>query len=421
VDRRAALHPRVLAGGALLIALGLSQYLLILVRTRQGAPYLGSRATNLSELLDVMRGAQFAGRLFAFDLRTLATERVPLVLRVLRDELGLVGSSLALLGLLLLARRRRPEALLFGLGLIGLLAFAANYKVDDTAVFLVPAFVLAWACAGVALDALLAPAARRSAALAALLALLLPAAQCALHFRRSDHSDRTFESRYFRAAFAALPDGSVVLGETYTVDQMVLYQLHGEGHAARGLRLVTRDPESVGVYAGRGLPVFAFGRARAELRPWGFRFGRVGLDDGGVPFGRGAFPLFRLRGLPECVDLGDGAWHDVSAAARAGVLLTRIDNFEPFDATLALRAWDAPEALPLVERVGGRGRPQVGLAEPARPAEPRRIDVRIDDRGDFAALRIAWERAPRRVEARAVVDRAEPRRARVCHAQPDDE
>lgn len=421
VDRRAALRPRVVLGGALLLALGLCQYLLILVRTRQGAAYLGSRATNLGELFDVVRGAQFAARLFAFDARTVVVERLPLVLRLMRDELTLAGLLLALLGLALLARRRRPEALLLGLGLAGLTGFALNYRVDDTAVFLVPAFVLAWICAGVGLDALLGPLARRSPAAAALVALLLPAAQLGLNFRRSDHSDRTFETRYFRAAFAAMPDGSVVLAETYTVDQMVLYQLHGAGHAARGLRLVTRDPESVAVYAGRGLPLFAFGRAHGELFPLGFRFARVALDDGGAPFPPRAFPLFRLRSLPECAALGDGAWQDVSALARGGVLLARLDNFEPFEARLRLRAWDAPAAAPRIERVAGRGRPRVELRDPARPGAPREVDVRIDDGGDFALLRVGWEGAPRRVEAQAAVDRPEPRRARVCHAEPGDE
>ncbi len=415
VERRAALRPSVLLGGALLVALGLAQYLLILVRTLQGAAYLGSRATNLRELFDVVRGAQFAGRLFAFDPRTLLIERLPLLLRLLREELGWAAVLLALAGFALLVRRRRREALLVGLALAGLFGFALNYRVDDTAVFLIPAFVLAWLCAGVGLDALSRRWAPRSGPWTAAIALLLPLAQLALHFRQNDHSERTFETRWFRAAFEAMPAGSVVLAETYTVDQMVLYEIHGEGYGARRqVRLVTRDPESVAVYAGRGLPVFAFARAHAELLPLGFRFAPLVLDDGGAPFAPGAFPLFRLRGLPECAELGDGRWRDVSMLARDGVLLARLDNYEPFEARLLLQAWDSPTALPRVERVAGRGRPQVVLRAPAGPGAPYEIEARIDDRGHFAALRVAWERPPRRVEAQAVVDRPEPRRAQLC-------
>ncbi len=412
VDRRVALRPGVLAGGAALVALGLSQYLLILVRTRQGAAYLGSRANDLGELWDVMRGAQFAGRLLAYDAPTLLRERLPLLLRLLGEELGPVAALLALAGLALLARRSPREALLLGLAGAGLFGFAWNYKVDDAAVFLIPVFVVAWICAGVGLHAALAPLARAAPALAAVVALALPAAQLLLHWKRNDHSGRDFETRYFRAVFDALPAQAVVLAETYTVDQMVLYELHGEGHAARGVRLVTRDPESVAVYAGRGLPVFGFARAQAELMPLGFRFEPVALPG---DFGRRAFALFRLRALPECVGLGHGAWQDVSALARAGVLLARLDNYAPFEARLLLRVDGASGATtPRVERVAGRGRPALAAARAARASEPAQVELRVDDEGAFAALRVTWERPPTSLQARALLDRAEPRRALVC-------
>jgi hypothetical protein len=422
-DARAALRPRVLAGGAALVALGLAQYLLILVRTRQGAAYLGSYASNLRELAGVMRGAQFASRLFAFDARALVTERVPEFARLFQAELSLAGCLLALAGMLVLARRRAREALLLALGALGVVAFALNYRVDDPQVFLIPAFVLAWPFVGAGLDALTAPLARRATRpftlAAALVPLLLPLAQFRAHRRASDHSERTFETRYFRAVFEALPAHSVVLAESYTVDQMALYEILGEGYGTgKDVRLVTRDPESVRVYAERGRAVFAFARAHAELMPLGFRFTPVTLFDAaeGRPFGRRAFPLFRLSGLPECLALGDGAWRDVSALAREGALLARLDNYERFEARLLLRVWGA--GAPSVARVAGRGRPALDVQPGAAPAH---VEVRIDDQGDFAALRLEWDAAPRSIEARAVVDRPEAQRARLCRLAPGDE
>lgn len=277
-DVRAALRRRVLVGGLLLVLAGLAQYLFVLVRTRQGAPYLGSSARNLSELLDVMRGAQFAERLFAFDAASLASQRLPALASWVWAEFGTLGLALAGVGALALARRRWRELLLLLLGAAGVLAFALNYRVDDGEVFLIPAFMLLWPLAGVGAQALLEASlvrfpARAARAVLASLLLALPAWQFARHFQASDHSARTFEARYFEALFDALPEQAVVLAETYTVDQMVLYELFGAGYGARRrLRLVPRDAETVEVYARRGLPVVAFGRAQEELGEQGFRF-----------------------------------------------------------------------------------------------------------------------------------------------------
>lgn len=286
IDRRAALRPRLLLGALGLGLAGLSQYLLILWRTLKGAPYLGSTARNLPELLDVMRGAQFGSRLFAYDLATVASQRLPLQVRVLLAELGPVGLLLAVAGLAILLRRRRPEGGLLGLGALGVLLFALNYKVDDPHVFLVPAFALLWPATAVGLQALVDGLAARTplGPRVAFLALLLPGAQLGLHFKASDHSDRTFEMRYFGAVMAQAPRGGVFLAESYTVDQMLLYELLGEGHgAARELRLSASDPQSAESYARRGRAVFAFARTRQQLAPQGFRFEAVSLPDGPLP------------------------------------------------------------------------------------------------------------------------------------------
>ena len=63
VDWRTVLRRRVLGAAALGVALGLGSYAYVLWRSAGAGPttYLGSRATNLSELLGVLRGDEFAG------------------------------------------------------------------------------------------------------------------------------------------------------------------------------------------------------------------------------------------------------------------------------------------------------------------------------------------------------------------------
>jgi len=276
-DRRAALAPSFLLRAAALVVVGLSPYLYVLLRNQQGAAYLGARARSLGELWDVMRGVSFEGRLFAFDLHALATERSAIVLDVLRRELSLPGLLLALLGLASLARRAAREALLVGLAAAGLLVFVLGYDVPDLDVFLVPSFVPLWLLAGIGLDRILRSVpASLPGALVALLVLALPALQAASHFRASDHSGRRFEMIYFSSFFEALPQRAAIAAESYTVDHMVLYELLGE-RAARGREVTTipGDPASVVSAASRGASVFAFEKTMSALRPLGFRFTAV--------------------------------------------------------------------------------------------------------------------------------------------------
>ncbi len=393
-DRRAALRPRLLLGALGLGLAGLAQYLLILWRTLKGAPYLGSTARDLPELWGVVRGAQFENRLFAYDLATLASQRLPLQARVLLAELGPVGLLLAVAGLAILLRRRRPEGVLLGLGALGVLLFALNYKVDDPHVFLVPAFALLWPATAVGLQALVDGLAARTplGPRVAGLALLLPAAQLGLHFKASDHSDRTFEMRYFGAVMAQAPRGAVFLAESYTVDQMLLYELLGEGHgAARDLRLSASDPQSAESYARRGRAVLAFARARQQLAQQGFSL--RGREPARRPAARGAGAA--ARGHDGAAGLGRGA------AAVAG--------------PLAACAGPAGAARPVRGRGGGGAG---GLLREGRPVElalargqrlpggaldlPRAVEARVDagaarlsvDGGELAAaghhLLVAW-------------------------------
>jgi Protein O-mannosyl-transferase TMEM260-like len=282
-DRRAGLSASFLGRAVLLVALGLSPYLLILQRNLAGAPYLGARARNLAELWDVMRGTTFEARLFAFDAVTVLTDRIPRVASLVATELTLPGAFLLLVGLFILGRRQPREALLLGLSAAGLLFFALNYDVPDLDVFLVPAFVPLFALAGAGLEAILASRTRLAPVLGAL-SLAWPGLQLVRNFKVSDHSDRTYEGRYFAAIFEALPERAAIAAESYTVDHMVLYELLGEGASAgRDLITIPADADSVDRAVARGYSVFAFERTRTALEALGYAFTPVRLQDAPLP------------------------------------------------------------------------------------------------------------------------------------------
>ena len=338
-DARAGLAPRFVARAFLLVALGLSPYLLILLRNWQAAPYLGARAKTPGELWDVMRGASFEGHLFGFDLHTLLTERVLVVGRILTGELTPIGALLALLGLAWLARTRWREALLLGLAAFGLVFFALNYDVPDLDVFLVPAFVLLWPLAGCGLDRVLGLASARVPALA-WVALALPAWQAAANYRVSDHHDRSFEMRYFGSLFEALPARAAIAAESYTVDHMVLYELLGE-QAAHGRDVVTipADPESVDAALGKGYAVFAFEKTRDELAALGYRFTPMRLLD--APLDRHLAALPRSRVVLRAGADADMRFAAIGTAREPAALERR---------ALGAVSVDAPQGTPL-----GRG------------------------------------------------------------------
>jgi len=286
LTERRAFRPRVMGVVLGIVALGPVQYGFVVLRTLQGAPYLGSSASSLGELLTVMSGGAFAHKLFAFDAHTVVFERLPMIARAVAGELGPLGSFLALVGTPFLCRNKPREALLLLLAAAGNLAFAANYAAADIEVFLIPTFLLIWPLVGVGLETVAAwirgsrvPSAAMLVCVA--LAATLPASQLLANLGHNDHHRRSFETRYFDALFAFLPARSAIVRENDIVDSMVLYKLLGEG-AARGrdITLIPADPRSVEVALERGYEVFGFHGAREILAPHGLPFVPVALPEG---------------------------------------------------------------------------------------------------------------------------------------------
>lgn len=287
-DWRASMSARVVLPASLLILAGFAQYLLILQLTARQPAYLESAARNLGELLDVMRGAQFASRLFTADLRTVLAEHNPALFRVLVQEMKPWGLVLAGTGVAILVSRGQWK--LAGLVIAASTAvwvFVLNYAVADPQVFLIPIFVILAVPVGVTLawissSRVTGGGPRR--AVAGVLTLVPAFSLLAGNYRASDHHRRTFETLLFDAIFRAVPDRSAVVPGTFAEHLMLTYKLEGEGiRRSRDIRRAEPDAVTLKRAAAGGYAVFAFPASVDALFRSGLVFEPVQLWDVTLP------------------------------------------------------------------------------------------------------------------------------------------
>ena len=268
-----ALRWQTLATTMAILLVGLLQYVFVLIRSLDPTAYVESRATTFRELADVVLAGQFRDRLFAFGWRTVLFDRVPFLFeQVLVPELTLPALCMALIGAVWLMRRRRAAALLLLLGMTAILAFALNYSVVDTPVFVIPAILVLWLAAGVGLEQLtqfaerLRPAVWSGAAVVSL-ALFVPGWLLAHNFAANDRSRETTSAAYLDALFDVLPDGSAVVHEDFLVDRMMMARLLGDdGSRERPIEFVDRDVRNVRRVLSSGRQVFGFSKSARRLR-----------------------------------------------------------------------------------------------------------------------------------------------------------
>ena len=443
-DRR-AIHWRSAVISTLIVVAGLCQYGFILVRTAQNARYLEARASSLRELFAVMRASRFSDQIFAFPVRQLIVERVPELWHLAVREFTVFGIVLVLAGMAAVIARRITVGVLLIVGAGGILFLTLNVGATDVDGFLIPAFVLTWIVAGIGLGWLSHHAnaiVKHGASAAVVAALTMPLVQLARNYRPNDHHRRTYETRYFDALFDRLEARAAIVTESYAVDQLVLYKLAGE-HAAVGrtIGLITRDVETVRQHANSGVATYAFSAGRTALESHGFRFEPVQLSTAGtpaaVPIDMSPLPLFRLSRVTSCHDIGNAGWQDITDVARDGRLLIRIDNYRPFDSAVVLYAaqQSTKSFSPLLAASHGPEAPSMAvttfhgtdtlatavqrddLAQRDRLAGAstvQRIELKVNDRGDFSWSALDLGGLPDVVLARASVDLNNPRRASVC-------
>src|SRR6185503_14270069 len=144
--------------------------------------------------------------------------------------------------------------------------------------------------------------------------------------------------------------------------------------------------------------------------------------------------LFRLSKVTSCQDIGNIGWQDVTDVAGDGRLLIRIDNYRPFDSVVVVYAahQSAKSFSPLLAASQGPEAPSMTvtsfhgtdatlaaavqrehLAQGDRLAGKstvQRIELKVNDRGDFSWSALDLGGHPDIVLARASVDLNDPRR-----------
>lgn len=159
-----------------------------------------------------------------------------------------------------------------------------------------------------------------------------------------------------------------------------------------------------------------------------------------VPIDMRLLPLFELMDAGTCVNLGNAGWRDVSAVPSDGKLMIRIDNYRPFQSRAAFYVVGDAPAVPTLAEVSGTGVPtmvvrsyRVGNPVEAAALDRRRaddkvslplattagsyvsrIEMAVNDNGDYKAVQIAFGGPVTQVLAQITVDRDAPRRATVC-------
>lgn len=446
-DARTVLRPRTLAWVAVMVAAGLSQYLYVLVRTWQGAPYLEARATNLTELWAVMTARRFAHEIGAFTVPQLLEVRLPQIWGLIAGEFGVVGLALVGLGTILLVAQRRREAILLVLGALGVAALTTNMSSNEDRGFLLPTFVLLWPVAGVGLDWVFrqvgrAPRAVASAATIAI-AVTLPAMQVVRNYQVNDRHADTFETVYFDALFAALPQRAAIVNDEYILNQLTLYKLLGEEAAGtRQIELIPDNRESVRAYKDLGYDVFVFRHVRQSLAVYGFTFERFDIPAVGAAQGVvRQRQVFRVTSAPFCVDFGDRTWTDIGESMRLdGRASVTVNNFREFESVVTIYAGTRAPAAPHVIVTWGWDSPSLAFEMfPREDAEARRrlaeraledevvlsetlleapfvtrLVVGMNDHGAKATYSLDLGTKAEAARARAVVDLVNPRRAVVC-------
>lgn len=447
VDHREALRPSTIGAVLLMVAAGFSQYLLILIRTWQKAPYLEATASNLSQLWAVMTARRFAMEIGAYTSSTVISERVPLVWGLITTELGIFGVLLFAFGLLLLLQQQWRVGLLLGCGALAVAGLTANMGSGEDQGFMLSVFVLAWPVVGIGLDRALSLLTRvadaRVLIAAPALALLLPAYQISRNYRVNDHHTETFETAYFDALFSVLPDRALIVNDEYRFNMMVLYKLLGEGAGQqRQIGLASAEIPNLRRLRQQGRDIFAFQHARNELAQYGFSFTPVEFaapaDVQAVLRGRS---IFRLVATSTCFDIGNTGWMDVGAALEPkGRWSLKIDNYRSFDSTVTLYAGAAKRMEPGQFGAGGAGTPvltsenfsrddqadalrlRTRLADDhvtlpdaiARAPFVARTEILVNDKGAFSLIGVDQGAPTTGATARATVDLNNPKRATIC-------
>jgi hypothetical protein len=346
---RFAFRARTIAWSAAITAAALSQYLFVLVRTRQGA-WGEAPASNFAELVRVATGAEYFHDVMPDGFGAWLTRFLPLVWVAFEREVSAIGLACAALGIVALWHRSKPALAFLLVAALEYAAFGAAYTPKEFEVFLVPGFLMCWLLAAAGAQWLL-DGARARAGLRAVVPLVVAlmvslAWQFTHNYGPRDLSHARADMRFFDALFNRLPEGSALLHEDFLVDRMVYYKTLGE-QVTRGRRVLALVPAEIDPLKrvwGDGYRVFAFPHTAKMMRL---------LD--GADFGRAPFDLAGGTLARYLDDLPRGAIVAIGVPAEyvANFAQGRQLSLQAVGFTRRLTALDAAGGVAVIGKRGG--------------------------------------------------------------------
>ena len=213
-------------------------------------------------------------------------------------------------------------------------------------------------------------------------------------------------------------------------------------------RLVAAGSGASFTIGGREVVKADAGLIVAVFRPDGLLIDAASIDPSTslrVPLNTTQHPVYRATFVARCKAVGNTGWTTVTDSATTGRVTLRIDNARPFDSRISLWVTTDEASPPRIVSMEGTGRPRMttetfktnvpsemgawlkrmdddGFSKMIIPVGlvelERRIDVQVNDGGDYASITLDLGGRPRWVQAQARVDRDDPWRATFCSAPP---
>jgi hypothetical protein len=241
--RRRALRPRNAAWTVVFATLAAAQYAYLLRMSDIGA-YVEQPVHDLGGIVEMVTGGRFRQRMFSFGPGELVRDRLPMLGRLLRAELGvlLVPAAYGLVR----ALRGRHRAVAVHLLLLGLLAagYALNFDVLDVFVFFLPCYLVLAVFLGIGFEGVASwlesrqPTERsqpwtsiRPWAAGAALALV-PLVTGLVNYQRASQRGEVGDARRIERAIDAAGTDAVLITDNYADSEYFWYYLLGEGLAA---------------------------------------------------------------------------------------------------------------------------------------------------------------------------------------------
>ena len=175
--------------------MGVARSYLIVIRTRQEAPYLETRAGRVGDLVGVVTAERFAGQRFAFGATVLLTDHLPALTSLIGRELGLAGSVMFLLGVTAGFRRGDADPRLVLGAAAGMFGMVLNIT-GDLKGFITPLMVLLWPFTALAVEDVarrvrtIKSGGRIGSGLVFAAAAIMPASNVVANYHEADQSGR---------------------------------------------------------------------------------------------------------------------------------------------------------------------------------------------------------------------------------------